>query len=179
MGFSRQEYWSGLPFPTPRNIPDPGIELNLCLLYLLHYQADSLPLCHLFEQRPEDVRNQTTCAFGREFLAERMVSTSDVHFGVEWGAEKQAGRGRGVGWAVGNRDYCRILWASFYLSEREKVSEGWDSQLQCSMTAVSRIRCTGGNRKLLRSPRWIRKVAGQVCRGKAIRVCKLLDIFWG
>ena len=27
-GFSRQEYWSGLPFPSPRDIPDPGIELG-------------------------------------------------------------------------------------------------------------------------------------------------------
>ena len=26
MGFSRQEYWSGLPFPPPRDLPDPGIE---------------------------------------------------------------------------------------------------------------------------------------------------------
>ena len=26
MGFSRQEYWCGLPFPSPGNIPDPGIE---------------------------------------------------------------------------------------------------------------------------------------------------------
>ena len=26
MGFSRQEYWSGLPCPPPRDIPDPGIE---------------------------------------------------------------------------------------------------------------------------------------------------------
>ena len=26
MGFSRQEYWSGLPFPFPRDLPDPGIE---------------------------------------------------------------------------------------------------------------------------------------------------------
>ena len=26
MGFPRQEYWSGLPFPPPRNRPDPGIE---------------------------------------------------------------------------------------------------------------------------------------------------------
>ena len=25
MGFSRQEYWSGVPFPSPRNPPDPGI----------------------------------------------------------------------------------------------------------------------------------------------------------
>ena len=26
MEFSRQEYWSGLPFPTPGNLPDPGIK---------------------------------------------------------------------------------------------------------------------------------------------------------
>ena len=26
MGFSKQEYWSGLPFPSPRNLRDPGIE---------------------------------------------------------------------------------------------------------------------------------------------------------
>ena len=25
MGFSRQEYWNGLPFPTPGDLPDPGI----------------------------------------------------------------------------------------------------------------------------------------------------------
>ena len=26
MGFSRQEYWSDLPFPSPVDLPDPGIE---------------------------------------------------------------------------------------------------------------------------------------------------------
>ena len=26
MGFPRQEYWSGLPFPIPGDLPDPGIE---------------------------------------------------------------------------------------------------------------------------------------------------------
>ena len=26
MGFSRQEYWSGLPFPSPGDLPDPGME---------------------------------------------------------------------------------------------------------------------------------------------------------
>ena len=45
MEFSRQEYWSGLPSPTPGDLPSPGIELHL--LHLLHWQADSLPLCHL------------------------------------------------------------------------------------------------------------------------------------
>ena len=44
MGFPRKEYWSGLPFPTPGDLPDPGIEL--CLL---HWQAVSVPLRHLGE----------------------------------------------------------------------------------------------------------------------------------
>ncbi|ELR61614.1 hypothetical protein M91_19068, partial [Bos mutus] len=26
MGFARQEYWSGLPFPSPGDLPDPGIK---------------------------------------------------------------------------------------------------------------------------------------------------------
>ena len=40
-GFSRQECWSGLPFPPPGGLPDPGIEP--CVLRLLHWQAGSLP----------------------------------------------------------------------------------------------------------------------------------------
>jgi len=28
LGFSRQEYWSGLSFPSPGDVPDPGIELS-------------------------------------------------------------------------------------------------------------------------------------------------------
>ena len=31
MGFPRQEYWSGLPFPSPENLPDPGFEPT-CLI---------------------------------------------------------------------------------------------------------------------------------------------------
>ena len=42
MGFSRQEYWSGLPFPIQGIFPTQG--LNRCLLCLLHWQAGSLPL---------------------------------------------------------------------------------------------------------------------------------------
>ena len=29
MGFSRQEYWSGLPFPFPGHLPNPGIDRGL------------------------------------------------------------------------------------------------------------------------------------------------------
>ena len=38
MGFFRQEYWSGLPFPSPGDLPDPGIEPGSPAL-----QADALP----------------------------------------------------------------------------------------------------------------------------------------
>ena len=37
MGFSKQEYWSGLPFPSPGALPDPGIEPESPVL-----QADCL-----------------------------------------------------------------------------------------------------------------------------------------
>ena len=42
--FSRQKYWSGLPFPTPGDLPDPGTETAPSALAL---EAYSLPLLHL------------------------------------------------------------------------------------------------------------------------------------
>ena len=44
LGFSRQEHWSGLPFPSPGDLPDPEIEPGFPAL-----QADDLPteLCYL------------------------------------------------------------------------------------------------------------------------------------
>ena len=44
MGFSRQEYWRGLPCPSPGHLPDPGIEPTLSCL--LHWQAVSYPQSH-------------------------------------------------------------------------------------------------------------------------------------
>ena len=42
MGFSRQEYWSVLPFPSPGDLPNPGVKS--VSLTLLHWLAGSLPL---------------------------------------------------------------------------------------------------------------------------------------
>ena len=46
MGFPRQEYWSGLPFPSPGDLPDPGIEPESPalqeILYQLSYQGSPL-----------------------------------------------------------------------------------------------------------------------------------------
>ena len=41
MGFPRQDYWSGLPFPPPGDLPDPGIRPASHAL-----QADSIQLSH-------------------------------------------------------------------------------------------------------------------------------------
>ena len=41
MEFSRQGHWSGLPFPTPGDLPSPGIEH---LMHLQHWQVDALLL---------------------------------------------------------------------------------------------------------------------------------------
>ena len=40
-GFSRQEHWNGLPFPSPRDLPKPGIKPGSPA-----WQVDSLPLSH-------------------------------------------------------------------------------------------------------------------------------------
>ena len=45
MGFPSQEYWSGLPFPSPGDLPDPGIKPKSPVSPV--WQADSLPLSHL------------------------------------------------------------------------------------------------------------------------------------
>ena len=59
MGFSKQEYWSGLPFPSPGDLPDPRIEPRSPAL-----QADSLPSEPPGKSKPEgnlarDQYNQT------------------------------------------------------------------------------------------------------------------------
>ena len=59
LGFSRQEYWSGLPYLPPGDLPNPGIEPGSPAL-----QADSLPLS----------RQQKPC----------LVFNSDTHFVPHW-----------------------------------------------------------------------------------------------
>ena len=56
MGFSRQEYWSRLPFPSPGDLSDPGFESHL-----LHWQVDSLPLSLLGSPRSFPYTTQLYC----------------------------------------------------------------------------------------------------------------------
>ena len=44
MGFSRQECWSGLPFPSPRDLPDPGIKPRSPTLQALLSEPPGKPM---------------------------------------------------------------------------------------------------------------------------------------
>ena len=64
MGFSKQEYWSGLPFPAPGDLLDPGIEPGSLML-----QADSL-----LSEPPENsnyllIIMLIICLFSRDTIA--------------------------------------------------------------------------------------------------------------
>ena len=48
MGFSRQGYWNGLPFPSPADPPDPGVKPTPPTSPAL--RVDSSPLSHLGEE---------------------------------------------------------------------------------------------------------------------------------
>ena len=57
MGFSRQEYWNGLPFPSPGDLPDPGIEPRSTAL-----QADALPSEPPGKRKKCELTNVDSCS---------------------------------------------------------------------------------------------------------------------
>ena len=64
MGFSRQEYWSGLPFPSPGDLPNQGLNLGLphCRQMLYH-------LSHQGSQRTEVTSEKTECLYNARYLS--------------------------------------------------------------------------------------------------------------
>ena len=68
MGFSRQEYWSGLPFPSPGDLPDPGFEPRSPTL-----QADTYHLSH------QGIPGVNTGAIGNRQRIFRMVECQNTY----------------------------------------------------------------------------------------------------
>ena len=46
IGFTREEYWSGLPFPSPGDLPYPGIELGCPTLQADSLSSEPLGICN-------------------------------------------------------------------------------------------------------------------------------------
>ena len=71
MGFFRQEYWSGLPCPPPRNLPDPGIEpVSLVSLALAGRLFTTEPLNWMWGEM--------------KFSISKIFKQIHVHFSLYW-----------------------------------------------------------------------------------------------
>ena len=79
MGFSKKEYWSGLPFPSPGDLPDPGIEARSPAL-----QADVSP-----SEPPGKPDNHD----GKGYLKKEYIYAPWY-----WGRLRARGQGSGRGW---------------------------------------------------------------------------------
>ena len=99
MEFSRQEYWSGVPFPSPGDLSDPGIEPRSPAL-----QADALP-----SEAPgkPSKGSQPWILIGRigaeapiHWLpdGESWLTGKDLDAGKDWGQEKGSTENKMVGW---------------------------------------------------------------------------------
>ena len=100
MGFSRQEYWSGLPFPSPGDLPDPGIKpRSLALqqtLYHLSHQGSSQHIIYdlkIFSPRPWAAFWSADCVLLRESIPRQVDKKSGVPE-VEIGVWNSQGGGK-------------------------------------------------------------------------------------
>ena len=86
MGFSRQEYWSGLPFPSTGDLPNPGIkpspELQVNSLLLSHQGLCFFhPKCFSFQKIHFLIKIQTTLKGGIATLfMNLLLGASTAHF---------------------------------------------------------------------------------------------------
>ena len=76
MGFSRQEDWSGLPFPSPGDLPGSGIEHCRQTLYRLSHQGSSLKILKSFKKKN---------AFFSQFWRLEVPDQGGGRFGFSWG----------------------------------------------------------------------------------------------
>ena len=90
MGFPRQEYWSGLPFPSPGNLPNPGIEPRSLAL-----QANSL----LFQPRGKPSQSCLTLCNPRDCTVHGVLQARTlkwVAFSFSWRSSQPRDRTRGT-----------------------------------------------------------------------------------
>ena len=116
MRFPRQEYWSGLPFPSSGDLSDPAKEP----VYPA-WQVDSLPPSHLGSpnkaSREQSLRrSDCSCDSGPRCL---LLSMEDKH----WSPALH--RSLGSREAAGYRDYAARVTCSSHWSPAQKNSETW------------------------------------------------------
>ena len=80
MEFSRQEYWSGMPFPSPEDLPDSGVEPSSPALW-----ADSLP--SKLTGKPYHAPSLALCSRGHSWKHNKQILDA-VKLTVQWICER-------------------------------------------------------------------------------------------
>ena len=86
MGFSRQEYWNGLPFPTPEDILDPGIELESLALVGRFFTGVAWDVFVITLPNPQRVSPRQQCSQPPHFVSSfRQCGKAAAFSAVNWG----------------------------------------------------------------------------------------------
>ena len=117
MGFSRQEFWSGLPFPSPGSLPDPGIEPRSPTL-----QADALPS----ELPGKFIKEEAAKSMAGKGEPQLALSSGDQPLAPDLG-NRAPGMLRGASWAGEEAGGASLLPALLHLgAARPSRVACWD-----------------------------------------------------
>ena len=101
MGFSRQEYWSGLPFPSPGDLPNPGIEPRSPTLQAEALTSDTREAIKLWINGY--MYTQTHAHTHRGSLVAQLVKNPPAKAGDSRDSGSVSGLGRSPGEGNGNQ----------------------------------------------------------------------------
>ena len=73
MEFSRQEYWNGLPFPSPGDLPNPGINPSLPHCRQMLYRVDHNKLWKIFKEM--GIPDHLTCLLRNLYMGQEATET--------------------------------------------------------------------------------------------------------
>ena len=131
IGFPRQEYWSRLPFPSPGDLPNPGINMVSPT-----WQADSLPLSHLWSHNASIIQDNRI----NGFPGGSVVKNLPTNVGASGNSSGIPGLGRSPGEANGyplqyscleNPMSGGVWWATVY-----GVAKSW-TQLSTTESVIN------------------------------------------
>ena len=188
MGFSRQEYWNGLPFPSPADLPNPGIKPRSPAL-----QADSLPIepwrKHKDGRRGEiafrinpytsqgglEGSNKTLCAPGNPTETEPDLPLSVWVSPVKVQVSSGLSQGWGL-WVWQTWVWHKPFWRMLPLTPPELIQDWGDRLLE----GTNKTLCSPGPRT---KEQWHQKRLTQTClwvsrslwwrRGSAVACCRV------
>ena len=128
LGFSREEYWSWLPFPSPRNLADPGIKAGS---YLLHCRDILYHLSYKGSQRVKVAQSRPTLWDPMDYTIHWLLQARIlewVAFPFSRGSSQPRDRTQVsciagiffICWATISLVYCKVRW------RKRKVKARWN-----------------------------------------------------